>query len=95
MEPSKKAVSAVELNFPRTEIGDRYELSKIIGKGSYGFVAEAKIKGTDVKVFLFCDSVGGNQKNHSSLRRRSGCQENPPLDCDSEESEPSQLGQDH
>jgi hypothetical protein len=48
-------VSGVELNFPKNEIGDRYELSKIIGKGSYGFVAEAKIKGTDVKVVIHCE----------------------------------------
>ena len=38
------------MNFPRNEISDRYEVTKIIGKGSYGFVAEAKLKGTDVKV---------------------------------------------
>jgi hypothetical protein len=45
-----KAVSAVEINFPKAEIGERYELNKIIGKGSYGFVADAKIKGTEIKV---------------------------------------------
>jgi|JI6StandDraft_1071083.scaffolds.fasta_scaffold93471_1 hypothetical protein len=39
MEKATKAISAVEINFPRNEIGERYEVSKIIGKGSYGFVA--------------------------------------------------------
>lgn len=66
MEKVGKAVSAVEMNFPRSEIGERYEVSKIIGKGSYGFVAEAKIKGTDVKVTARCNS-GSHQKDHAAV----------------------------
>lgn len=59
-------MSGVELNFPKADIGERYELSKIIGKGSYGFVAEAKIKGTDVKV-LRETNVGSDKKDHQTL----------------------------
>jgi hypothetical protein len=34
-----KAISQLEQHFPPEEIGSKYELRKLIGKGSYGYVA--------------------------------------------------------
>jgi serine/threonine protein kinase len=50
--PSQKNTVTVESNFDSWSVGDRYKLCRLLGKGSYGVVAEAIDLSTNCKVAI-------------------------------------------
>lgn len=48
----KKIANYVNEIFPQEDFGDRYKIKKIIGKGSYGYVAKAVRKSTNSYVAI-------------------------------------------
>ena len=51
-KPEKMVIPAYMLYFSEKDIPKKYIVSKVVGKGSYGAVAIARVRDTDHKVVL-------------------------------------------
>jgi serine/threonine protein kinase len=62
-EKSKKVSSYADEIFPASDLGNKYRIKKIIGKGSYGYVAKA---------------VDKNDNSYVAIKKINNLFESPP-----------------
>ena len=66
-KPERLIIAPYMLHFSEKDIPKKYIVSKVVGKGSYGAVAIAKLRDTDHKVHKDLH-IGSNQANRQPVR---------------------------